>query len=816
MRITSEIVPRPPPPRLLAPDFICQLADPDLQGPAMTDDVAAFETQLCACRRSAGLSQEELADRSGLSIRAIANLEHGRTRWPHPDSVRRLADALELRGQARGEFFAAAGRRLAGEMLASAVVAPEGRLGPASDRQVVPRQLPVPVRQFVGRERELATLTDLLDQAGTTSAVVISAIGGTAGVGKTALAVYWAHQVASRFPDGQLYVNLRGFDPSGRPVPPTEAIRGLLDALLVPAEQIPAALDAQAGLYRSLLSGRHMLVVLDNARDAEQVRPLLPGSLGCLVVVTSRSQLAGLVAAEGACSLTLGLLAEAEAHELLARRLGPARLAAEPGAVAELIGLCARLPLALAIVTARALGRPGLRLDALAEELQDACGRLDGLETGDAAASLRAVFSWSIGSLSAQAVRMFRLLGLYPGPDITIPAAASLAGIPLPQARRTVRELDEAHMITEHVPGRLTLHDLLRAYAAEQAATADDAARNAAVIRVLDHYLHTAHAAACLLNPSREPVTLSPLQPGVTPEHLADYRQALAWFEAEHHVLISAITLAARTGYDICAWQLPWALADYLDWRGQWHESAAIKRTALAAATRLGDTAVRAETCRQLANAYAKLADYDQARGHLTECLALFEHLGDRSGEARVYQALGWVAGRQGRYAEALGYDQQALDVFQATTDRAGQATALNSVGWYHILLGDAQRARAFCQQAIALYRETGDLAGQAHAWDSLGYAEYKLGRLDHAAACYQHALSTFRDLGDRFYEADTVARLGDAREAAADLAGARDAWQQALNILHDLQHPNAAPLRAKLKQLGQARQSMTNATPTM
>ena len=370
----------------------------------------------------------------------------------------------------------------------------------------VPRELPAPVAHFAGRAAELAALTGLLDAAGAElpEAVVISAIGGTAGVGKTALAVHWAHQVAHRFPDGQLYVNLRGFDPSGMPVAPAQAIRKFLAALGMPADQVPADIDAQACLYRSVLAGQRVLIVLDNARDSDQVRPLLPASPGSLAVVTSRSQLAGLVAVEGARPLTLDVLTEAEARELLIRRLGGEQIAADPAAADELVRLCARLPLALAIAAARGATRPGLPLAVLAGELRDAHGQLDTLDAGDTTANIRTVFSWSCQSLTSPAARMFRLLGVHPGPDISARAAASLAGMARDKARAALDELSRASLIVEHVPGRFVFHDLLRAYAAEQASAIDGAAqRRAAIRRVLDHYMHTAHAAAGLLYPAR-------------------------------------------------------------------------------------------------------------------------------------------------------------------------------------------------------------------------------------------------------------------------------------------------------------------------
>jgi tetratricopeptide (TPR) repeat protein/transcriptional regulator with XRE-family HTH domain len=753
----------------------------------MTDDAGALGNLLCTCRRRAGLSQEELAERSGLSARAIGNLERGSARWPHPDSARRLADALGLRGQARVQFFATAGRQ------------------PAHDAYVVPRQLPFPVAQFAGRQGELAALTSLLDRAGTAPAAVIAAIGGPPGVGKTALAVHWAHKVADRFPDGQLYLNLRGFGPSGRPVPPAEALRGLLDALQVPARQVPAGLDAQAGLYRSLMSGRRMLVLLDNARDAAQIRPLLPGGPGCLALVTSRSQLSGLVAAEGARTLNLCPMTEPEARELLAGRLGATRLAAEPGAAAALIGSCARLPLALALAAARALACPGLRLAALAGELHDALGRLDALETGDADAGLRAVFSWSLDGLPADATRMFALLGLHAGPDITIPAAASLAGLPLPPARLALRELAEAHLITEHATGRYSLHDLLRAYAAERAAAAfDPAARRDARSRILDHYTRTAVAAALLLNPERDPIAPAPPRPGVTPEHPGGYQQAQAWFTAEHQVLLAAAALAADAGWDACAWQLPWAMADYLDRSGHWHQWAAIQRAALAAAARLGDTAGHAVTSRLLASSCTRLGDYDQARAHLTECLELYRELGDRGGQAHAHRSLGCVAADQGRHADALRHDEQSLALYQATGNRAGQATALANVGYSHNQVGNYQQARTSCRQAIGLHRRTGDRAGLAHAWAVLGDAEHNLGNLTEAARCCRRALAIFRDLGDRPSQAYALADLGGTCHAAGQLSNARDAWQQALDIFTELHHPQADQVRARLRQLGE------------
>lgn len=671
----------------------------------------------------------------------------------------------------------------------------------AAHESAVPRQLPAAPPSFVGRTAELAALSGLLDAAAHT--VVITAIGGTAGIGKTALAVHWARQIAAEFPDGQLYVNLRGFDPGGRPVACTDVIRGFLDAFGVAPGQIPASLEAQAALYRSMAADRRLLIVLDNARDVDQVRPLLPGSAGCLVLVTSRARLAGLAVGEGANLLTLGALTKDEARQLLASRLGVWRTGAEPAAVDELIALCARLPLGLAIAAARAADRRGFPLAELAAELRDAATRLDALDGGDAASSVRAAFSWSYQNLQAPAARMFRLLGLHPGPDITVPAAASLAGIAPSAAGQAFRELTAANLLTEHLSGRYGFHDLLRAYAAEQAdAIETEAARREARHRVLDHYLRTAYRAAMVIQPQRDPLPLAGPERGVAPESLADEAQAQAWLQAEHRVLLAAVALAVEAGFDVHAWQIPWTLAGFLDWRGHWQEAARIQRIALDATVRLGDAAGRAVACRLLAITCWRFGDHEQARTYLEDCVRLSRQRGDRTCEARTQQNLGVVAADQGRYADALGHVEQAHDLFLAVGDRAGEASSRSALGSCHILLGDYERARTLCREALGLLSELGLRHGEAHAWYDTGRAEHQLGYLTEAADCYQRALSLFRELGHRYYEADVLGHLGDTCRAAGDPSAAREAWQRSLVILDDLQHPDAEGVRAKLSDL--------------
>jgi len=738
-------------------------------------------------RRRMGLSQEELAQRAGVSVRGLSKLEAGRTAAPRPATVRLLADAFALRGAERDRFCQAAAGNAAPDNV---------------DRPMIPAQLPPDVWAFTGRSAELARLNALLATPQRRStAVVITAVSGTAGVGKTALAVHWAHQVADQFPHGQLYVNLRGFDPSGQ-MDPATAVRGFLDALGVPPQRIPTDPNAQVSLYRTLLADKKMLVVLDNARDPDQVGPLLPGAPGCLVLVTSRNRLSGLVATAGAHPIPLDLLTLDDARDLLARRVGIGRVAAEPDAVDEIIACCARLPLALAIVAANAATQPRLSLKAVAADLHDSHDRLGVLSTGDTAGTdLRAVFSWSYHTLTPTAARLFRLLGLHPGPDITAPAATSLAALPINQAHTLLAELARANLITEPVLGRYTFHDLLRAYATGLAHTTDpEDERRAATHRILDHYLHTAYTADRLLQPARDPNTLTTPQPGATPEAPADHEQAMAWFTAEHAVLLAAVDHAAATGFDTHAWQLAWTLNTFFHRQGHWHDLTATGRAAVAATGRLADTTARARAHRLLARAYTRLGRLDDAHTQLRRALDLDGQAGDLTGQAYSHLNLTVLWERRNRHVEALDHARQALDLFRAAGHQRGQADALNNIGWYHAaLLGDYQEAFAACQQALVLYQELDERPGQAAAWDSLGYVHHHLGHHTQAVTYYQHAIELRWELGDRYGKATTLSHLGDTHHTAGNPRAAHDAWQQALTILDQLDHPDADTVRAKL-----------------
>ncbi|GLY39884.1 SARP family transcriptional regulator [Amycolatopsis sp. NBRC 101858] len=701
----------------------------------------------------------------------------------------RLADAL---GTDPGpELRALHEAILRGEL---PVAAPAASPPPSS-----PAQLPPDTPGFAGRENALRRLGEVTGGPSPAARVVV--LSGTAGVGKTTLAVHWAHSAARGFPGGQLYVNLRGFDPTGSPMTPAAAVRGFLEALEVPGERIPTTLDAQVGLYRTLLANRRVLVVLDNARDAGQVRPLLPGARACVVVVTSRDQLAGLVT-EGAHPLVVDLLDDAEAHAVLRRRIGTARIAADPAAAEEIIGLCARLPLALAVVAARAATYPAFSLAALAGQLRDARGGLDEFAGADPATDPRAVFSWSYLLLDPAAARLFRLLGLHLGPDIGTRAAASLAGLPAAKVRPLLSELANAHLVAEHAPGRYTMHDLLRAYADELVHETDSPAdRETAAHRMLGHYSHTAYHADGFLDPRLEvPPALTPLPPGAEAERIVDRGRALAWFETEHRVLLQAVATGAE--FDARVWELAWAIQRFLAMRGHWHDESAALTAALAAARRLGDQRKQAFAHLHPGGTQVRFGRHTEAGDDLRAALSLYSASDDVVGQAYAHRQFAWLLDRQGAVADALTHAEQALELFRTAGHLAGQATALNAVGWFHTLLGKHESAIEYCRQALDLQTQLGDFMGATQSWHSIGHAHQQLGDHDRAIACYEKALELVHRNGNLVIEARMLIDLANLRRDLGDLEAARAGWQRAHDILARLAHPEADEVRTRLAKV--------------
>jgi DNA-binding SARP family transcriptional activator/tetratricopeptide (TPR) repeat protein len=717
----------------------------------------------------------------------------------------------------------------------------------AASWPVTPRELPPAVPRFTGRSAELQTLTRILDRGGVrgSEAIVISAIGGTAGVGKTALAVQWAYQVADRFPDGQLYVNLHGYGPA-QPIAPGDALGGFLRAMGVSGSNIPAGADERAARYRSLLADKRMLIVLDNAGSADQIRPLLPGSAACTVVVTSRDALTGLVAADGAIRLDLDVLPPREAVSLLRTLIG-ARVDAEPAAAADLTVQCCGLPLALRLAAELAVSQPAMSLAGLVSDLADLRTRLDALDAGsDPRSQVRTVFSWSYRHLDAGPARFFRLLALHPGPDVEPYAAAALAGTTVPQARQALDVLVRAHLTQVTTSGRHGLHDLLRGYAIELTASLDtDEDRNAALTRLFDYYLRTASAAMDILFPAEQsrPRIVAPAAPVLT---LAGPAAARHWLDAELAALTAAAAHMAGRGWPGHATGLAATLARYLRNSGRLSEAMATFGHALYAARRTGDRDAEITALINIGGVHWRQSRYDRARDryqqalelsrdsgdrggqaraltslglvetaqdryeqaacYQQEAIVLFHAVGDRFGEARAVGNLGLARQRQGRYQEGVGYHRQALRQCREIGDREGETMALARLGTADLRRGRHHEAAVYLQQALAVCRDTGDAQDEAEILDRLGHAWLGLGRYGHAAAHFAQALLTSREVGDADLESDALNGLGDLHLRVGELGQAREHHAAALRLAAGASVPwQQARAHAGLAQVCQA-----------
>ncbi|MCG7203588.1 ATP-binding protein [Streptomyces arenae] len=726
-----------------------------------------FGTALRRFRLRAGLTQEALAERSGVSVSTIRGMETGRRRNPQLASVRGLAAALGLRPAERDDLLAAAG-------------AAEPPAVP------VPRQLPAPPAPFVGREHELARLDAALkprsgagpgSHPGPAATVVVSAIAGAGGVGKSWLALHWAHRNADRFPDGQLFVDLRGFSPDSDPMDPAVAVRGFLDGLGVEPGRVPLAAHAQAALFRSLVADRRMLLVLDNAADTAQITPLLPGGDTCTVLVTSRKRLSGLITGHGAHHVSVDMLTDTEARGLLTVRLGSARIDAEATAVDELVRLCGGFPLALSIIAGRAHTDPHLSLADLAAELRE--DALDVLDDADPAASLPAVLSSSHRALTGEEAEVFGLLAIAPGPDIGLSAAGSLTGLGLSRTRALLRRLEQASLIGQDAGGRYRMHDLIRRYAA----TAHDppaGTRGAALRRVLDFYLRTAYAADRLLDSHREPIELAPPAPGCHPRELADIPAAMDWFDAEHRNLLAAQGAAVAAAGHRTAWQLAWTLYNFHYRRGHRHDQLAVWRTAAESAARLPDPGAQIITQRLLGRAHVVLGHHEEAIAALDRALALSEQQNDRALQAQAHYTLAsiWPDGRR-----ALEHARRALDLYRGLDQPIAEANALNAVGWYAARLGQYDTGREHCRAALALYLTHQDVNGQAQTLDSLGYIDHHSGRHHSAVEHYRQAIGLYRELDNTYEAADTLDRLGHPHAALGQHDRARAVWWEARDL---------------------------------
>jgi DNA-binding SARP family transcriptional activator/Tfp pilus assembly protein PilF len=666
----------------------------------------------------------------------------------------------------------------------------------AASTEPVPRQLPARPRWFTGRGTELARLDEALEDA---DAVVISAIGGAGGIGKTWLALHWAHGHAEQFPDGQLFIDLRGFSPTERPVSPDTALFGFLTALGTASDRVPAELDAKSALYRSLVADRRMLVVLDNAATADQVTPLLPGNPSCTVLVTSRTVLASLIDRHGARHLRLDALARTEARALLSARLGADRVAAEPDAADELIDLCGGYPLALSITARHAADHP---LAEVAAELRELGLEMLDHDT-DPGASLPAVLSWSLRWLTDEQRTVFGLLGIAPGPDTTLPAVTALTGLPQNRARKALSALEEASLLELRPGDRYGMHDLVRAYAATVANDLPDDVQETALVRVMDFHLHTAHAADRLLNPGRQLLEPDPPAPGVRAHPLTDAAAATAWLEAEHATLLATQRAALAFGRHHVVWHLAWALDTFHYRRGDPHNTIIAWRAALEAAAHLSDPAARSRAHRLLAYATSLVGLHEEAIEHLNSALDVAVRHDDPTEQGHTQLALAYAWELRGDDRRALIHARRALDHYRTLDHPVWEAMALNTVGWHAARLGDLDTARDHCLAALSLHQDHHDIASKANTLDSLGFIAHRAGHHQHAIDYYDQAVALYRTLSYAYRLADTLDNAGHPHAALGQHEQARKVWREALELYREQgRDEDAARVRRQLDDL--------------
>jgi tetratricopeptide (TPR) repeat protein/transcriptional regulator with XRE-family HTH domain len=748
---------------------------PVAEGPAQ-----GFGRLLRQLRDAAGLTQEELAEAASLSPRSISDLERGINATARPQTARLLAGALGLSGPQRAHFEATARGH-------TPEVSPAGGPGPrGGSAAAATRTLPRDISGFTGRAAELARLTAGLAHSAAMGGVVgIHAIGGMAGIGKTTLAVHAAHRLAGQFPDGQIFLPLHAHTPGQRPVDPADALASLLRAAGISAQAIPAGLDARAGCWRDYLAGKKVLLVLDDATGHEQVRPLLPGTAGSLVLITSRQRLTAL---EDAAVISLDTLPPDEAAQLLARLAARPDVAPGVSAVAEVARLCGYLPLAIGMLARQLHHHPAWTPAGLAAELAAARDRLELMHAENL--SLAAAFDLSYQDLTAGQRRLFRRLGLHPGPDIATHAAAALAGTTLATARRQLHALYDHHLISEPGPGRYRLHDLLREHAQALAAADHPAAREAAIGRLLDYYLHTALAASEHVpwpNWSPAVTSLPPARPPDCAPPVSTQRQAAAWLEDERANLHAAASHAAVSARPLPAMLIPAAIAGFLSVRHYRDQALTLHQTALAAARQAGDRPGQGRALNLVASAQIDTTQFATAEATLQESLALHRDLGDHGGQADALNGLGRVYWLTGDYRVALSRLQQALQLFRGLGHLLGQAQALNGLGAVRRLTGDYPAAVACHQQALALFREVGHQHGQSEALTHLAVVQRFTGDYPAAAASLRLAQALHRDLGDRYKQAWTRTELGVLQRLTGDYPAAEASHRQALEQWRDI-----------------------------
>jgi tetratricopeptide (TPR) repeat protein len=687
-----------------------------------------------------------------------------------------------------------------GPIIQAHTVAGDLHIYPAQ-RVALPRQLPVALHQLAGRADELTVLTELLEASSQqANTVVISAISGTAGIGKTALALHWAHQVASRFPDGQLYVNLQGFGQE-RPLDVAQVLTDLLQALGTAPDAIPASVAAKASLYRSLLATRQVLVVLDNARDANQVRPLLPGSNSCVAVVTSRDALGSLVTHENARRLLLDFLSAEGATNLLADRIGRHRVTAEPVAAGELIHLCARLPLALSIAAARLASQPAMPLGQLVNELADQRARLDVLDLGEADVSIRGAFTSSYNQLPGGVARMFRLLGLHDGPDISQEAAAALAGIPIHQARVALDQLVAACLLEEYRPKRFRMHDLLRIYSTEYARTGEvRRRRKIAVTRMADWYLRSLESAEAQISPDTLKPKLIPARRDVRPLNFTSFDEAIAWCDLERVNLAEVARCAAEYRLRSHAWQLAVLLRHYLGIRKHMTEWLDVSETGLLAARGVRHPHALNIALTNCADAYGTAGDLPRSITLHLEALERRRRIGDRHGQIDNLRGIGLSRIALGETGTAAADLEESRAIAHDIGYVNGEALAIFGLGELSLRAGQFEEAKNHFRQASEMQHEVGTTFDEANSLHGLGLVHQHLGDLPEAANQFHRARLAHRQAANRIGEAQSLLELGTVLTCMGDPAAARTAWQAALTTLGESQSPLARTINERLR----------------
>lgn len=677
----------------------------------------------------------------------------------------------------------------------------------------VPRQLPAAPASFTGRASELTLLTQAVDERpGSPATMPICVVGGMGGIGKTWLVLHWAHRNLDRFPHGQLFVDLSGFSPGAKASNPADVLRGFLLAFGVHRNGIPLELDDRARLFRSLVVDRRMLIILDNARDSDQLTPLLPGSSACTVLVTSRNRLTRLITAHGAGWLSVDVLPDADARDLLALRLGTSRLSAEPDAAARLLTRCAGLPLALSIITGRAQTHPLFPLADLAGELDDTSTRLSILADNDPIVSLPAVLSWSYSALPAEQAHLFGLLGLDPGPDLSLPAIANLSDTEPAHAATLLRGLEEAHLVHQHLPGRYRLHDLVKLYATDCAhRDLPLADRLDGLRRMLDFLLYTAYTANRRLAPHRSLVARIDPDPPATLYVVPDGQSAWAWFEAEHPGLLAAQRLAIEQGWYRHAWQLAWSL-DHFHFRyGLLHDMVTSWQVGLVAAQHENDTATLGLAHRELGDSYSLIGRHSDAIHHLDQARTLT--VGDPLTEAHnhYYLALAWA--RQDCHQRALEYATVALQLFHNLNQPIPEADLLDTIGLLYTRLGHYHQAATHLQAALTLHRR--HQLSEAQPLNSLGYLAHHTGHYQEALDYYQQSLALHRHSKTSLFEAETLHYIGDTHAALGQHDQAHHAWQEALH-LYQTQHRTQSAHRIQQQLDNLPPQPNPNESPLM